>query len=114
MPHNFRQLNSQRLYIHVKHQNWCINVETHVKDPEGKLIVKKEIVLLNRHSLESIEATRGNTANLPPNYFINGQQRLPSLPPDFTLTFPSKWINPGLFLMAVTTTTRAIFLVTVS
>ena len=29
----------------------------------------------NRHSLESIEETRGNTATHPPNYFINGQQR---------------------------------------
>ena len=29
----------------------------------------------NRHSLESIEVTRGNTATHPPNYIINGQQR---------------------------------------
>ena len=29
----------------------------------------------NRHYLESIELTWGNTATHPPNYFINGQQR---------------------------------------
>ena len=42
----------------------------------------------NRHSLESIEETRGNTTTHPPsNYFINGQQRQPSLRPYLTLTY---------------------------
>ena len=35
-----------------------------------------------------IEVTRGNTATHPPNYFMNGQQRQPSLRPDLTPTFP--------------------------
>ena len=26
----------------LKHQNWCINVEKHVTDPKGKLIVNKK------------------------------------------------------------------------
>ena len=44
---------------------------------------------VNRHSLESIEETRGNTTTHPPsNYFISGQQRQPSLRPDYTPTFP--------------------------
>ena len=63
----------------------------------------------NRHSLESIEVTRGNTATHPPNYFINGQQRqttVNSANLNYDPTYrqlPSKWTNLRLFLMAVTT-----------
>nr|XP_022314023.1 uncharacterized protein LOC111118716 isoform X2 [Crassostrea virginica] len=46
-----------------------------VADGPGDVVSIQEIVLRNRHSLESIEETRGNTATHPPNYFINGQQR---------------------------------------
>ena len=63
----------------------------------------------NRLSLESIEVTRRNTALHSPNYFINGQQRQPTLRLDLTPTpyVPSNRINLGLFLMPATT--RRIF-----
>nr|XP_022301342.1 uncharacterized protein LOC111109495 isoform X3 [Crassostrea virginica] len=81
------------------------------KEVTDDVFSEEEIVLRNRHSLESIEVTRGNTATHPltTSSTANSAKRRPTAPTFTThrlyAYFPSNRINRGLFLMAVSTRT---------